>query len=546
MKKLYPLIKNRLGLFTVGATTGILSGICTSQVISMIKSGLDSVDNINGSFIFQIIGFSLLATALGIASGYFIARITAIVIRNLTQSLSEKVLKANYEYVESNSERIVPVLTRDITMLSEFINRFPQFLVSTTTVAVTLFLIFKTDWQLTSFFMVAFLLQIIMVASTLPLVRRLTRRSTKFNNFLFRDLASLVSGLKELSLNQRRRNEYISGVISENLHNWNHSEVKRKVLLESTDRLSDLLVFIFSGLLMFMGVTILPIDFNQFKVILPTILFLIPFTVKIASFFRLRSSALVSLEQIHQLGIDVDKQKIESSKELSLESEQNEPYLFFDDIEFQYKTSQHENPISFGPLKVSFTKNMITFIVGGNGSGKTTFSKILTGLYQPTQGRIYYKGQLVDQTNLLSYRDLFSAYYADSHVFEHLSHIDASFLEDHAENYISMLEMDDKVEVDNQKFSSTKLSYGQRSRLALIANMLDNKEIYVFDEWAANQDPYFKGIFYHEILPFLKERGKTVIVISHDEKYFNVADEIIELEEGMTVSESKIVQHELA
>ena len=534
MNKLYPLIKSRLGLFIIGTITGILSGIATSQVISMIKSGLDSVSNINSSFILQIIIFSLIATLLGIASGYFMAKITSIVIRQLTQSLSEKILKANYEYVELNSERIVPVLTRDINMLSEFINRFPQLLVSMTTVLVTLYLLFVTDWQLTSFFMIAFLLQIIMVASTLPLVRRLTRRATKYNNFLYGDLASLVSGLKELSLNQDRRRDYISLVISSNLKHWNNAEIKRKVLLETTDRLSDLLVFIFSGLLMFAGVTILPIDFTQFKVILPTILFLVPFTVKIASFFRLRSRATVSLEQIYQLGVDIEKQKLDSFKSLP-SKEESKPILSFENIEFQYSSSKHEKPLTFGPLNLSFDKNKITFIIGGNGSGKTTFSKILTGLYLPTGGTVKYYSQEISEENLLSYRDLFSAYYADSHVFEHLSHISQNYLNENAENFISLLEIENKVAVEDKKFSSTKLSYGQRSRLALVANMLDNKEIYVFDEWAANQDPYFKGIFYRKILPYLKDHGKTVIVISHDEKYFDTADRIIELKEGMVV-----------
>ncbi|MGL1887007.1 MAG: cyclic peptide export ABC transporter [Reichenbachiella sp.] len=534
MKKLLPLVKSRLGLFIVGAITGVLSGLCTSRVITMLKIGLDSVDNINERFILSIIGFSLGATILGIASGYFIAKITSIVIRQLTQNLSGKILKANYEYIESASARIVPVLTRDITMLSEFINRIPQFLVSATTVIATLYVMFSSNGQLTSYFMIAFVMQIIMVASTLPLVRKLTRSSTKYNNYLYHDLSSLVSGLKELSLNESRRNDYISLVITDHLTSWNQSEVKRKVLLETNDRLSDLLVFIFAGLLMYAGVTILPIDFDQFKVVLPTILFLFPFTTKIASFFRLKSTAMVSLEQINKLGIDIDKRKIESSKSLSVNHNSESPILKFQNIKFAYQNQQHENPITFGPLNISFKKNNITFIIGGNGSGKTTFSKILTGLYLPVDGAINYFDEQINETNLISYRDLFSAYYADSHVFEHLSHIEPQYLEDKADNFIAMLEMDNKVGIESNAFNTTKLSYGQRSRLALIANMLDNKEIYIFDEWAANQDPYFKGIFYHKILPYLKEIGKTIIVISHDEKYFDVADEIIELKEGMT------------
>ncbi|MEO9870115.1 cyclic peptide export ABC transporter [Ekhidna sp.] len=536
MRKLFPLIKNRLGLFSIGTITGILAGVSTSYVISMIKDGLDNVENIDGSFIIQIITFSLVAALLGVASGYFMAKITAIVVRNLTQSLSEKILKANYEYIESNSERIVPVLTRDISVLSEFIHRFPQFIISSTTVLITLYLLFLADWQLTSFFISAFIIQVFIISATLPLVRKLARRSTKYNNFLYRDLANLVSGLKELSLSQSRRNEYISNVISSNLHNWNDSVMKSKVLYETTDKLTDLLIFVFSGLLMFLGVTILPIDFHMFKVILPTILFLIPFTVKIASYFRFRSTAIVSLNQIHQLGIDVGNQKLDSSKELTTPHVATEDILRFENLKFQYRTSKHENPITFGPLNVSFKKNNITFIIGGNGSGKTTFTKILTGLYIPTEGKIHYYDQQIEESNLISYRDLFSSYFTDSHVFEYLSHIEQGFLNDNAEDYIAMLQMEHKVSLEKNKFSTTKLSYGQKSRLGLIANMLDNKDIYVFDEWAANQDPYFKGIFYHEILPFLKKQGKTVIVISHDEKYFGIADEIIELQEGMTIA----------
>ncbi|WP_109829617.1 cyclic peptide export ABC transporter [Reichenbachiella versicolor] len=533
MRKLFPLVKSRIGLFMIGAITGILSGFCTSRVITLIKSGLDTVDNIDLDFISQILGFSLIATILGISSGYFMAKITSIVIRQLTQNLSNKILKANYEYIESNSERIVPVLTRDITLLSEFINRIPQFLVSTTTVLVTLYIMFTSDWQLTSFFMIAFLLQVIMIASTLPLVRKLTRKATKYNNNLYSDLGGMVLGLKELSLNEGRRNDYISKVITENLHNWNESEVKRKVLLETTDRLSDLLVFIFSGALMFSGIYFIPIDFHQFKVILPTILFLIPFTTKIASFFRLRSGAMVSLEQITLLGIEVDKEQISSQNSLPKDLDTNKPIIEFSNIKFQYRTQLHENALEFGPLNLTINQNEITFIIGGNGSGKTTFSKILTGLYTPKSGDIYYNQTPINEGNLLSYRDVFSAYYADSHIFEHLSHVNSEFLEKNGSSFIQLLEMDSKVEIDKEKFNSTKLSYGQKSRLALIANMLDNKEIYLFDEWAANQDPYFKGIFYQKILPLLKELGKTIIVISHDEKYFDIADKIIELKEGM-------------
>jgi putative ATP-binding cassette transporter len=59
-----------------------------------------------------------------------------------------------------------------------------------------------------------------------------------------------------------------------------------------------------------------------------------------------------------------------------------------------------------------------------------------------------------------------------------------------------------------------------------------DRPIYVFDEWASDQDPAFKQIFYGDILPALKARGKAVIVISHDDRYYRVADRIVKLERG--------------
>ena len=544
MKKLFPLIKDRLVLFLVGIVAGILAGMSTSYVISLIKKGLASVDQIDQSFILQIIGLSLLAAIFGIASGYFMARVTAIVVRTLTQSLSEKILKANYEFVESNSERIVPVLTRDITVLSEYINRFPQFIISSTTVIVTIGVLLTTDWKLTSFFILAFALQSMLVAITLPLVRRLTKNATHYHNHLYRDLANLVSGLKELSLNQDRRSKYITEVVSSNVNNWNNATIRSKVLYETTDRTSDLLVFILSGLLMFLGATVLPVNFDSFKVILPTILFLLPFTIKIAGYFRYRSTAMVSLSQIHKLGIEISDERIDSCEDIKATNDPQNSFLRMKEVKFQYQNSKHETPISFGPVNIEFKKNNITFIIGGNGSGKTTFTKILTGLYRPTDGELIFNNQVVSNANLLSYRNQFSSYFTDSHVFEYLTHITDSFLETHSNKFISMLQMQHKVSIHEKQFNTTKLSYGQKSRLGLIANLLDDKEIYVFDEWAANQDPHYKEVFYYDILPHLKRQGKTVIVISHDEKYFDVADEIIELQEGMVVK-NQLLNHEI-
>jgi putative ATP-binding cassette transporter len=141
-------------------------------------------------------------------------------------------------------------------------------------------------------------------------------------------------------------------------------------------------------------------------------------------------------------------------------------------------------------------------------------------------------GVPVDQSNIEHYRQHFGAVFADFHLFEHLLGIEPADIEERATHYIHKLGLEHKVRIDNQKFSTINLSTGQRKRLALITAYLEDKAIYLFDEWAADQDPAFKRVFYTVLLPELKAKGKTVIVISHDDAYFAHADRVVKLDEG--------------
>ena len=175
-------------------------------------------------------------------------------------------------------------------------------------------------------------------------------------------------------------------------------------------------------------------------------------------------------------------------------------------------------------------------INGGNGSGKTTLIKVLTGLYNPSHGYIQYMNTKIDYSNLSTYRNLFSAVFADSYVFQDLRYIKHNKVDMLKEFYLDLLEIRDKVTLnDGIQLSTTNLSMGQMSRLNLFRSLLEDKDIYVFDEWAANQDPYFKAKFYNEIIPYLKKEGKTVVIISHDEHYYHVADRRV------TVSQKKLM-----
>jgi len=182
----------------------------------------------------------------------------------------------------------------------------------------------------------------------------------------------------------------------------------------------------------------------------------------------------------------------------------------------------------------------LVFVIGGNGSGKTTFAKLLLGLYAPEGGAICLNGQDISEESRDSYRQLFSAVHADFFLFERLLGLESVELDAQAREYLEQLQLSDKVTVRDNVLSTTDLSQGQRKRLALLTAYLENRLIYVFDEWAADQDPLFKELFYHQLLPDLKARGKTVIVISHDDRFYHVADRVIKLEYGQVVSDSSL------
>jgi putative ATP-binding cassette transporter len=180
------------------------------------------------------------------------------------------------------------------------------------------------------------------------------------------------------------------------------------------------------------------------------------------------------------------------------------------------------------------------FVIGGNGSGKTTLAKVITGLYLPQSGRVRFNGQIVTERNQETYRENFTAVYSDFFLFENLLGLEHHELDEQARDYLKQLRLDHKVEVKDGVLSTIDLSNGQRKRLALLTAYLEDRPVYLFDEWAADQDPVFKNFFYLHILPELKQRGKTVFVISHDDQYYGVADRLIKLDYGQVSTDSLI------
>jgi putative ATP-binding cassette transporter len=208
--------------------------------------------------------------------------------------------------------------------------------------------------------------------------------------------------------------------------------------------------------------------------------------------------------------------------------------LALDQITYEYKDPGDGKGFGVGPLSFEVKANEVVFVTGGNGSGKTTMLRVLLGLYTPKSGTVLVNGAAVEVENLAEHRSLFSTVLSDYHLFVRgygLPRIDAA----RAQDLLQRMGLANKTSFRDGNFDTLDLSTGQRKRLALVVAILEDRPVMVFDEWAADQDPAFRRIFYHEIIPELRSAGKTVIAVTHDEKYFNCCDRELHMIEGQMV-----------
>lgn len=195
------------------------------------------------------------------------------------------------------------------------------------------------------------------------------------------------------------------------------------------------------------------------------------------------------------------------------------------------REDSEERTFGIGPCDFTLSRGEIVFVIGGNGSGKTTLLRNLCRLYEPTSGAVCWNGIPITADNVISYRKRISAIFASFHLFDRL-YGQRYIPEEAVEAALDTVGLKGKTAYRDGRFTTLRLSTGQRKRLALAIAMLEDRDILVFDEIAAEQDPEFRRRIYEEILPELRGRGKAVLVISHDERYFHCADRLYFMEEG--------------
>jgi cyclic peptide transporter len=349
-------------------------------------------------------------------------------------------------------------------------------------------------------------------------------------------LAHMVDGFKEIRLN-RRKSEAVFDKFTDVSDAVCGLKISTQMSFCIDIMFADIFFYSLLSVVVFLLPRMVPTYASVVLMITAAILFIIgplQMVVQAAPVFERAKSALARLTELEE--------KLEKGLRPATAATGNGFSGFHTlqlvDTGFHYADQPGRGGFTVGPLQLTIQRGETIFLVGGNGSGKTTLLKVLSGLYSPTAGGIRVDGTLVTSDQAQSYRELFGTIFSQFHLFDSLYGLEGV----EKERVLSVLEdmeLTEQTSFDDGRFTNLNLSTGQRKRLALAVMLLEDKEILILDEWAADQDPYFRKHFYEVLLGRLKTQGKTVIAATHDDRFWSLADRVIHLEYGRIVPPKK-------
>lgn len=523
------LINQSRVLLAGASLVTVFHGACSVLLIAQISSALTATESERGTLALVFIATAVAVMLSYVSAAILFERLGQRAHAELRSFVARKVLAADYRNLETvGAARIQSALAEHCTHVAEFFVSFPVILMNAVIVAGCLLYMAWLSWQV-------FLLAILVVGlgsvgyhlAHLRAIRHLNIASEEQDK-LFSYFRSLTDGAKELRLNNRKRKAFYEDVLSSSIETVRRERTFGMSVFVASGGWAQFLLYVFIGMVLFALVSDGP---DQALVMTGYALVFVymvgPLEALLLNIPR-ANLAKVSAERIEEitramttLEIETDNSSLPSLQSLALQG-----------VLHRYYHEQSDELFTLGPIDLDFRPGEITFLVGGNGSGKTTLAKLLVGLYPPEEGQIVFNGKVVDETNRDCYRQLFSTVFSDFHLFDRLLETSRVDLDNEGNRLLAKLHLQNKVKVQNGAFTTLALSQGQRKRLALVVAYLENRPFFIFDEWAADQDPVFKEVFYRELLPELRGMGKAVLVISHDDRYFHLADRLIRMESG--------------
>ena len=521
----------RLG---VGAMiAGAASGLCAAGLIALVNRALNRPDSWGATLAWGFAGL-VVARAVGAACGQIlVAHLSQRVLEGLYLDVSRRLLAVPLARLEAiGLPRILAALTDDVTVITWGIQVLPGLAINLAILSGCGIYLGWLAWQV---FVVVLGFVLLGTASFMLLLRparRQWRRLAEQRDRLMGHVRALVDGTKELKLNAARREAFLTQSMTSALEGIRHASLAAAIRQSAATAWSQGIFFLLVGLLLFGLPSLRDGSHERLTGYLLVVIYMMNPLASVIETWPYLARGRVAAERLRDLTARLER---DAGPRSTTVQATNWERLELKNVRFAYRGDDGRARFELGPLDFALRPGEIVFVTGGNGSGKSTFAKVLTGLYVPEAGEIRLDGRPVTDDTRPAYHGLFSAVFSDFHLFDRLLGVAGSDVDARARSMLRRLELFPQVDVQDGVFSTTTLSSGQRKRVALVTALLDDRPIYVLDEWAADQDPQAREMFYTGLLPELRRRGKAVVVISHDDRYYGHGDRVVRLAYGEVV-----------
>jgi putative pyoverdin transport system ATP-binding/permease protein len=505
----------------------ILAGLSNVAVITMVTSSLQSEIKLK-----YLVFYYALIIVVYILGRRFVqvslVKFTKELIYDLQLKLIHKIFSTSYQkYEKIDRGRVYTALNDDVNTIGVASSTIIILVTSViTTIGAFFYLGSIAIWGalITIFLIVSLTIMYSMVSNSTYIYFEKARDE---RNVFMKLINGMIDGFKELSLHRNKKIEYKND-ISASANNYREKSSKAEIRFVNAFLVGESLLVVLLGLVAFGLPELFPsISFYTTMSFVVVLLYLIGPINDILNAVPSVMNLKISWSRIHSFineipgNVDLKNQEVKALETVT--------HFKVDNVSFTYGGKEDSKNFNIGPINLDIASGEILFIIGGNGSGKTTLAKLLTGLYEPDNGEIKINGKTIENAQLGEY---FSTVFSPSYLFEKLYNIDVENKEKEINKYLKLLHLHEKVEITENKYSTIELSAGQKKRLALLQCYMEDSPIYLFDEWAADQDPGYRNFFYRTLLPEMKKAGKIVIAITHDDHYFDVADKVIKMDQG--------------
>ena len=524
------LLKRHRGLLGLGLLASLISaaaGIGLINEINRLIAGSASMTPALGA---GFVGLLVLLFGCGFGSQALLTALGHRVVYELRLQMVKRLLDTSIEQLEKIGEAsLYATLSKDIVSIGQAFNRMPFVFYNLVLMLGGCLYMAWLSWQLLVICAVGLGLGTWLAHGWFAKMRALMKRVRETDDRLYSAYQGAIEGRFELALNAQRKERFYALDLQPAAEYARRNEVHADRYWTLSLNWTVALILALAGGLFAAGAW-LGVSNGVLAAFVLVLMFLrMPLNDLIGSLPTLVAGN-VSLAKIQTLAFADYRSEFSAP---TGEPDAGQPMLELQALSYDYPHPADDYGFRLGPVNLSIAKGEILFIVGGNGSGKSTLAKLLTGLYEPSAGTLKLQGVTVTPALRDWYRAHFSTVFSTFYLFERLVGPQGDFDASLAQAWLERLRMQRKVSIDAQGgLSTTRLSQGQRKRLALLVALVEERPILLLDEWAADQDPGFRAFFYRELLPELKAQGKTLIAISHDDHYFSVADRILKCDGG--------------